>query len=50
MTSMNNLAVVLRGQGEYKHSLLSLRIFILSFDAFVSIPVHNKTSGFKGRD
>jgi hypothetical protein len=47
VTSMNNLALVLRGQGKYEHSLLSLRIFIMSFDAFVSIPVHNKTSGFK---
>src|SRR5271163_1792113 len=25
--SMNNLALVLRGQGKYEHSLLSLRIF-----------------------
>lgn len=46
VTSTNNLALVLRDQGKYEHSLLSLRIF-MSFDAFVSIPVHNKTSGFK---
>jgi hypothetical protein len=44
---MNNLALVLRGQGKYEYSLLSLRIFIMSFDAFVSIPVHDRTSGFR---